>query len=89
MTHNLIISLGSIIVAELALFTASKLKRHQVVHFFGLLGAFILFGVFLDFSTQAVNESVKGHVSTLSLALLVGGSAYFACTLSNAVRNKR
>ena len=87
MTHNLLISLSSIIVSEIALFVASKLKNHQFIHFFGLLVAFILFGVFLDFSARAVNESVKGHVSTLSMALLVGGSMYFACALSGAVRN--
>lgn len=87
--NKLIISIFAIIFAGLSLFTASKPRNNQVINLIGYLVALIFYGVFLDFGIQFVNDSSGGDISILGLVLLIGGSVYFACTLSDRVRSKR
>jgi len=89
LTHKFIISILAIVFAGLSLFVASRLKDNQVINSIGYLVALVSYGVFLDFGIQAVNDSAEKDISILGLALLIGGSVYFACALSGKVRSKR
>ena len=88
MTNNLIISTLALIFAALPLFIASKQKNNRPINLIGYLIALILYGVFLDFGFEAVNDSAGDNVSILGLVLLIGGSVYLACDLSDKVRDK-
>ena len=57
MFSPLTISILAIIFAALSLSIASKFENNRTVNLFGYLAALILYGVFLDFGIQVINNS--------------------------------
>ncbi|GEM_PF-6403161 len=86
MPGPLVISILSIVMAGLSLFAASKTSK-TANFLLSYLTAPILYGVFMDFGIQYVNNTTQGGVPIAGLALLIGGSVYFACALHERMRS--